>query len=96
MPLVSIEVKNIYHPLVKSFHLKQDFRNPRKVMKVLLIETSINLSPRTDRTANKALLGLLADLEGILKEIERRTGKIDCVDICPARPVRDGEYRISA
>lgn len=95
MPSVSIKINNVHHPLVKSFRFKQDFTNPKKAMRVLIIEPVFNIGRETGGM-NGRLMNLLADLQDILPHIEKRAGKFDCIDICPPYASSEEELRLSA
>ena len=80
---VSGELRNISHPMVRSFHQRQEFDTSNRSRRVLIIETKFNFGKKTGKAGEEKLMTLLADLEGILAAIEQKAGKFDCVDIEP-------------
>lgn len=96
MPSVSIRINNVHHPLVRSFHLKRDFTNPKKSLKVLVVEAGFDLHRDKANGMNSRLMGLLADLQDLMPHIEKNNGRFDCIDICPAEPRQETEMRLSA
>ncbi|GEM_PF-716913 len=96
MPSVCMEISTIRHPLVKSFRLKRDFGSRSKTSKILIVEAGFDLAADSSKGMDSKLMNLIADLRDLIPQIESRTGKFDCIDICPAQNTRENEWRLSA
>ena len=79
----SREINQIEHPLVHSFRLNRDFTAMDKIRTRLVIEAKFDFDNLTDKKTDANLMGLLADLKKLLRDIEKQTGQLDYIDICP-------------
>ncbi|MCB9992004.1 MAG: hypothetical protein H6867_11660 [Rhodospirillales bacterium] len=81
------EIKNIRHPYIKSVRLWQSADQTKKQKKVLIIEAAFNFGKTMSKEAEDKLMDLLIDLKKLQRDIERYTGKLDCIDIRPGKAI---------
>ncbi len=82
---ISGELKNFDHPLVRSFHQRQEFDASNRSTRILIIETNFQFGKKAKKDGEEKFMTLLEDLESIVAMIEAQTGKFDCIDIEPVQ-----------
>jgi len=73
------QLHNITHPFIASIYMKKEFTQGRADRDVLVIEARGDGATATER--NQQLFSLLADLDLIRDEVEKKAGKFGRVDI---------------